>query len=64
MVMKQNILCQCYFIINIFLTYATHMRNMRNESYAYIVVTECQKAIIVLARSDQNSRRQLMDFKH
>ena len=36
MVKKQNILCQCYFIIDIFLAYVMHMRNVRIEHYAYV----------------------------
>ena len=35
MVEKQSILCQCHFIINIFLTHVTWMRNVRNQCYAY-----------------------------
>ena len=35
MVKKQSISCKWNFIINIFLTQATYMRNVRNERYAY-----------------------------
>ena len=31
---KQNILCLCHFIINMFLTHVTHMRVVRNECCA------------------------------
>ena len=38
MIKKQNILCVCHFIVIIFLTHVTHMRNVRNDHYAHAIL--------------------------
>ena len=55
-VKRQNILCECHFIIYSFLIHVTHMRNLRSKAtpmiYMYSEIRDMQKSTLLVGFSE------------